>query len=178
MGCKNQFCIKVALHTNLHHASILHTLTNILIKQILSTCNTAYNVERIKSRKVRQLQHGHDKCTFNGHFHFRIALRNLDIHTLINQCKVITHWHFFFIILWVCHINQADAIVKNLDGITLCIAGGRAQRIRLRQCQAIGTILSTATRRGDDGKNNHQKGNIRFHYHQFLQSAKIQLFYE
>ena len=98
VGRQHHLGVEVALHTNLHDATVLHPLQDVGVEEVLRARNALHHVMGIEHREVRQLQHRHHNGTTHGHLHPRIALGHRRL-VARNQRKA----------LFLPNIHQTDA---------------------------------------------------------------------
>ena len=72
IGGKNQFCVEVTFHTDLHDLSVLDPLQDVLIKQILGAGDALHHIMGIECGKVRQLKGRHADGIINRYTHLYI----------------------------------------------------------------------------------------------------------
>ena len=149
IGSQHHLRIEVALHTNLHDPSILHTIEDILIEEVLCAGNAFHYIMGIKDREVRQLQGCHTDGILNRYANLYIVRRHL--HSILrHQGEMIV----------IAYIHQP------YTGTILYLIARRILRTRQRICfRYTCSCLIPLTARATKTKNyaNNRKNTKTFH---------------
>ena len=88
VGSQHQLRIEVAFHTDLHDTTVFYARQDILVEEVLRTCDTLHHIVGIENGEVRQLQSRHTDGILDRHSNFCIVIGHTHVIAL-HQSKAI-----------------------------------------------------------------------------------------
>ena len=79
ISSQHHLCVEVALHTDLHDTTVLHSLEDVLVEEVLRARQSFHYIVGIEDGEVRQLQGRHHNRILNRYANLRISLRHSHI---------------------------------------------------------------------------------------------------